>query len=426
LTKNIRERRGANVKILAPLFMDKDTDPEIGHAVPTEKLVRRKSIHDDSHICNSPTQIKVLKNKENAPTIHLDAMAFGMGSCCIQCTFSTKNLDSARNLYDQLVPCCPALLALTASTPILRGLLAETDVRWYVIAGSVDDRTVEESFVIKKSRYDSVSLYISNNEKAKKNSDINHKISEKEYKKLKESGLDDQLASHFAHLFIRDPLVVFDNSKEVDDKNSSEHFENIQSTNWQTCRFKPPPPNSNIGWRVEFRVMEVQLSDFENAALAVFTSLLTRIIITYDLDLYMPISKVDENMARAHKRDAVLNQKFYFKKILSSDNDEIVEMSVNEMMNGSKDFVGIIPLMRNFLDSLMIDLKDRLMFERYLQYMSDKASGKLQTTAAYLRNFVLNHPKYKHDSVVSEEINYDLLKLCRDIGSGNLKPKELF
>lgn len=33
--------------------------------------------------------------------------------------------------------------------------------------------------------------------------------------------------------------------------------QNIQSTNWQTMRFKPPPPNSNIGWRVEFRPMEV-------------------------------------------------------------------------------------------------------------------------------------------------------------------------
>lgn len=36
-------------------------------------------------------------------------------------------------------------------------------------------------------------------------------------------------------------------------------WQNIQSTNWQTMRFKPPPPNSNIGWRVEFRPMEVKL-----------------------------------------------------------------------------------------------------------------------------------------------------------------------
>ena len=51
--------------------------------------------------------------------------------------------------------------------------------------------------------------------------------------------------------------------------------QNIQSTNWQTVRFKPPPVNSKIGWRVEFRPMEVQLTDFENAAFAVFIEALT-------------------------------------------------------------------------------------------------------------------------------------------------------
>jgi hypothetical protein len=29
---------------------------------------------------------------------------------------------------------------------------------------------------------------------------------------------------------------------EVDDEKFSDHFENVQSTNWQTVRFKPPPP----------------------------------------------------------------------------------------------------------------------------------------------------------------------------------------
>ena len=38
-----------------------------------------------------------------------------------------------------------------------------------------------------------------------------------------------------------------------DDEKSSDHFENLQSTNWQTVRFKPPAPGSGIGWRVEFR-----------------------------------------------------------------------------------------------------------------------------------------------------------------------------
>lgn len=67
---------------------------------------------------------------------------------------------------------------------------------------------------------------------------------------------------------------------------------NIQSTNWQTVRFKPPPHNSGMGWRVEFRPMEVQLTDFENAAYVIFVVLLTRAILSFNLNLYIPISKV--------------------------------------------------------------------------------------------------------------------------------------
>jgi glutamate--cysteine ligase catalytic subunit len=105
-------------------------------------------------------------------------------------------------------------------------------------------------------------------------------------------GIDEALANHIAHLFIRDPLVIFSERVDQDDEDSMDHFENIQSTNWQTIRFKPPPPNSNIAWRVEFRSMEVQLTDFENAAFSIFIVLLTRAILSFNLNFYMPISQV--------------------------------------------------------------------------------------------------------------------------------------
>ena len=35
--------------------------------------------------------------------------------------------------------------------------------------------------------------------------------------------------------------------------------------------------------------------------------------------------------------------------------------------------------------------------------------GTLRTPATWIRNFVRSHPAYKHDSVVSQEINYDLM-----------------
>ena len=73
-------------------------------------------------------------------------------------------------------------------------------------------------------------------------------------------------------------------------------MQNIQSTNWQTMRFKPPPANSEIGWRVEFRSMDIQITDFENAAYALFIILLSRAILTFSLTFYIPMSKVSEDM----------------------------------------------------------------------------------------------------------------------------------
>ena len=126
--------------------------------------------------------------------------------------------------------------------------------------------------------------------------------------------MDDVLATHFAHLFIRDPIVVFAEDLEELDLNKVDHFENLQSTNWQHMRFKPPPPGNDTGWRVEFRSMEVQMTDFENAAFSIFIVLITRAILSFGLNFYIPIPRVSENMETAHARDAVLSKKFYFRK----------------------------------------------------------------------------------------------------------------
>ena len=58
---------------------------------------------------------------------------------------------------------------------------------------------------------------------------------------------------------------------------------------------------------------KVQLTDFENAAFTVFSVLVSRVILAFDLNLYIPISLVDENMERAHSRDAVNSQKFWWR-----------------------------------------------------------------------------------------------------------------
>ena len=125
--------------------------------------------------------------------------------------------------------------------------------------------------------------------------------------RLMDGGMDDRLATHFAHLFIRDPLVIFAEDLKELDLTKTDHFENLQSTNWQHIRFKPPPPDKDTGWRVEFRPMEIQITDFENAAFAIFIVLITRAILSFDLNFYIPIPLTTQNMETAHARNAVLD-----------------------------------------------------------------------------------------------------------------------
>jgi glutamate--cysteine ligase catalytic subunit len=118
-------------------------------------------------------------------------MGFGMGCCCLQMTFQAQSFTEARHLYDQLTPLTPILLALSASSPIWRGYLADIDCRWNTISGACDDRTLEElgqvplknnRFVINKSRYDSIDCYLS--EENRKYNDIPLIKDEKIYQML--------------------------------------------------------------------------------------------------------------------------------------------------------------------------------------------------------------------------------------------------
>lgn len=304
-------------------------------------------------------------------------------------------------------------MALTAATPVHKGYLVDIDCRWDIIAASVDDRTPEEMSKISKSRYDSVSRYLCDGPRYRPEyNDLDLCYNEKVMKELTESGVDELLAKHLAHIFIRDPLVIYEELLVQDNATSMDHFENIQSTNWQTLRFKPPPEGSDIGWRVEFRSMEVQPDDFANAAFCVFQILLTRTIFALNLNFYMPLSLVDQNMVRSHGRDAVVNEKFHFRtNIFSDDAANIDILSIDEIINGKEStFEGMLPLVNRYLKTLGLETAVRAKLQSYLQFVSDRASCKTKTPARAIRDFITSHPDYKHDSKVSTEITYDLMK----------------
>jgi len=389
-------------------------------------------------------------------------------------------------MYDQLAVIAPIMLSVTAATPVLKGRLADTDVRWDVISKSVDCRRPieipgeipdDESELyrnkdlsgdgirkISKSRYDSVSSFLfkcwnespdKENYFVKQYNDIECEKDTDIEARLIAGGVDKVLANHLAHLFIRDPLVIFEGNIEIDDDTHTDHFENIQSTNWQTVRWKPPPPRNHpndphIGWRTEFRPMEVQLTDFENAAYTVFTILLNRVILAFDLNLYIPMSKVDENMKRAHKRNSIHKEKFWFRKHMApvdesnpgdpicgcggddEDNttkeqtkdrvvkdDEYEEMTIAEIMLGKGTYYpGLIPLVYAYLEHINCSPEILKKVTSYLVYIQKKVTGETVTTATWMRTFIRKHPDYKKDSVVSESIAYDLMIACKEIGEG--------
>jgi len=471
LTRNIRKRRGSKVAIFVPIFQDINTlkpfrDPTVPTEAPTTCVPPGISPSFDctsapttngDHVFDNTEKIDIPRIPDNS--IYLDAMGFGMGCSCLQTTYQAHSITQARYLYDALAPVAPIMMALSAAAPIFKGFLSDVDCRWNVIAGAVDDRTesekspesTEQKF-IPKSRYDSISLYIADHALHRAEyDDVLAPVDKSIEVNLIDNGVDRILARHIAHLFIRDPLVIFSETLDPLDDDTMEHFENLQSTNWQSVRFKPPPSSSSdIGWRVEFRTLEVQITDFENAAYSIFVILLIRAILTFNVNFYIPLSKVDENMRRAQRRDAAGSSLFYFRTQIESDSNqsskalleqlgtapsvqvdglepEFEEMTMNEIMHGkqSSQYPGLMHLVMSYVDKVDANEKVKKRIKKYLDFISGRASGQLMTAASYIRKFVQGHPAYRGDSVISSEINYDLICRIKEIEEGSYKAEEL-
>lgn len=89
------------------------------------------------------------------------------------------------------------------------------------------------------------------------------------------------------------------------------------------------------------------------------------------------------------------------------------------------EFPGLIPLINNYLSGMDVDADTHCTIQQYLKFIQRRANGEILTTASWLRKYVTNHPDYKHDSKVTEKINYDLLKTIEGIQSGTTSCPEL-
>lgn len=185
-----------------------------------------------------------------------------------------------------------------------KGKLLATDTRWEIIQMSVDCRNKRErAGGLEKSRYSPLNYFISDdNRNLKTYNDKKYTLNMKMRKYIKEQfkaegiNIDKKLLNHLSYLLVRDNICLFKDDK-IEDKEVTNHFEAYQSSNWNDVRFKPPPSlDSDIGWRVEFRTIDTQITPEQNFLFSHATLVLFRLITCEKLSLnfYIPISKVTQ------------------------------------------------------------------------------------------------------------------------------------
>ena len=171
----------------------------------------------------------------------------------------------------------------------------------------------------------------------------------------------------------------------------------------------------------------------QNAAFAVFVALIRQAITHFDLDFYMPIVKVAENMDQAHTQDAVRTQNFYWRTLMKNGDsksdvkvfvaEEYGLTTIDEIVNSHQ---GLLRPVERFLREQAVDDDVRQKLQPYLDFICGRVNGNLWTPASWMRDFVLAHERYVEHSVVSERICYALLTEVRALGTGLGERRETF
>jgi glutamate--cysteine ligase catalytic subunit len=366
LTKNIRERRGKKVNIIREVFQDEKT---------------------------------------NIRKMDMDCMAFGMGNCCSQVTIQCKNLEDATYLYDQFAILSPLLLYLSSASPFINGYLTESQNRWKTIEQSVDDRNKNEN--IMKSRYSTISRFI--NSKGQKYNDLKEEYNETCYKTLKENNIPDNISKHISYLFLRDPIIMYENDIKKNKEllhNETDFFVNINSSNWNNVRLKPPMNNKD-SWKIEVRILDIQTDNFKNASFIIYILMLARIILHYKLNFYIPLSYVEENFSFIESRS--FNKKMYtnmfWNKKKKNFSPKITDIKIIVQKINS--------IIYKFINETNIPIK----IDKYLSHIENISNQKENTNAEKLHKFIINHPEYDKDSKINYKISNDLIQ---EIINGNI------
>lgn len=416
----------------------------------TKNIIKRRERHIEGYVKIMEDICTEKRDKKVENAILIDSMGQGMGCCCLQITIQYASLAQARRMYDCLGILAPLILRISRATPVASGYLLNTETRWdmislsvdcrkdgergaeYCISGDAEDRMRPEKAKITKSRFSSIDVFISSTEEnISLYNDIYVPTVPSFTRRLVEAGVDEVMATHINSLFVRDPVLAYEKTrKDVADniENVFDEFENIQSSNWRSVRLKIPSgtvPELD-GWKVEFRVLEVQPTSFENAAFTIFVVLLSNAIIHYDINLYIQMSLVEKNFSEAQrlcrapgdflKKLSQDNTLFYYRSNISEKGAPVVERgTLEEIFKGRGRYPGLLSLVRKYVDEVFRSSD----LDVYLDFISGRLEGNYMSVSEYIRKFVMGHKEYKKDSVVSKTILADLLDRIRDISRHN-------
>ena len=75
--------------------------------------------------------------------------------------------------------------------------------------------------------------------------------------------------------------------------------------------------------------------------------------------------------------------------------------------------------MNEYMDHKQWSQRTKNETNQYLDFLRKRARGEVPTGAHFIRDFVLNHPEYKQDSIVSPKIAFDLVEMIDSLESVN-------
>lgn len=300
---------------------------------------------------------------------------------------------------------------------------------------------------------------------------------------MPEIAQDARLMNHFGHMFIRENTVLFEEDFEIlrngqDRENpqewiksknlkdnqhfliSTRFFETIQSTIYNSTRFKPSSDfETSNSWRVEFRVMDSPITAREKTYFTLFSTLFQRIITDPNLqtNFYIPISFSDKNHSRGIQRNAVRKQRFFFRRYFYGEKcddsrfqcsvqdvknveekremfrkEMLVELTLEELFEGSESHQGFKGLIEEFIKLNKAQLlKDseaqgedviKAIWDTFL-FFENRVRGETLTSAGLQRWFIHEHPLYKSDSVVEGPLRSDFISFMLKVQKENNHPR---